>query len=89
MIDVDKLKKQTRKNWKREMRYAYKRIKEETEITIENATENSCCVEVKMDWRFATWLVMKKLESKGFKCEIREGHLFSRIFPNDTLVIEW
>ena len=45
-MNLEKLRKQTKKNWKREMRSEYKRIMWETEITINSAINNWCTVEV-------------------------------------------
>ena len=49
----------------------------ETEITINSAINNWCTVEVRPESHFAAWLVAKKLESKGFKCDLYKAIPFS------------
>lgn len=82
-------RRRSRKNWKREVRSKYKRIKCIAELEIENATKDNCYIEVKPELRFVTWLVMKKLERKGFTCELEKHDEYSRFFPNDVLFINW
>ena len=89
MTEIEKLRKRTRKNWKRQMRSEYKRIMWKAEMTIENATKNYCTIEVREESRFATWLVSKKLEARGFKCSLDKAIFLSRYRPNDELNIEW
>ena len=89
MTDLEKLRKQTRKNWKRQMRSEYKRIMLKAETTIQYATQNYCTIEVREESRFATWLVSKKLEARGFKCSLDKAIFLSRYRPNDELHIEW
>ena len=92
MTEIEKAKKRTRKNWKRETRAKYNNLMYLAELEIENATSNWCRVKRKCsngDY-FALWLVKKKLEAKGFKCRLREGEFtFSGIFYYDELTIEW
>ena len=88
MAEIEKAKKRTRKNWKRETRKKYKQFKHFAELEIENATSNWC--RVKRDCGnndyFALWLVKKKLEAKGFKCRLERGSFtFSGIFYYDEL----
>ena len=42
---------------------------------IKNATSNYCVIERNCEFHeyFALWLVAKKLEAKGFKCELEKG----------------
>jgi len=65
---LEKLRKQTRKNYKKWIRRKYKLLKDSTELAIENARERRCSVEFKEEYRFITWLIKKKLERKGFEC---------------------
>lgn len=92
MTDLEKLRKRTRKNWKRETRRKYKYLKYLAELEIENATSNCCIVKRSRgngDY-FALWLVKKKLEAKGFECELEKGTFtFSGIFYYDKLYIKW
>ena len=91
MTDLEKLRKRTRKNWKRETRTKYRYLMDFAKQEIENATRNSCYIErhrSKGDY-FALWLVAKKLEAKGFKCRLEKGTFtFSGIFYYETLYIE-
>jgi len=86
MTDLEKLRKRTRKNWKKWIRRKYRWLKDVTELTIENAHERECSVEFKIDYRFITWLIKKKLERKGFECLLLEN--FCGSF-NDVLEIKW
>lgn len=92
MTDLEKLRKQTRKNWKREQRAKYKKLKYQAELEIENASYNYCRVRSHCSncEYFAMWIVKKKLETKGFKCSLIKGEFtFSGIFYYDELIIEW
>lgn len=92
MTEIEKLRKRTRKNWKRETRAKYKHLMYLAELEIENATSNWCRLKrsCRNDDYFALWLVKKKLEAKGFKCELEKGTFtFSGIFYYDELTIEW
>ena len=92
MTEIEKARKRTRKNWKRDTRAKYKHFKYLAELAIENATSNRCRVERRSgnDDYFALWLVKKKLEAKGFKCSLERGEFtFSGIFYYDELTIEW
>lgn len=80
-MNLEKLRKQTKKNWKREMRSEYKRIMWEAEITINSAINNWCTIKVRPESHFAAWLVAKK--SKGFKCDLYKA------IPYNELQIEW
>lgn len=82
-MNLEKLRKQTKKNWKREMRSEYKRIMWEAEITINSAINNWCAIKVRPESHFAAWLIAKKLESKGFKCDLYKA------IPYNELQIEW
>ena len=42
MIEIEKARKRTRKNWKRETRAKYRQFKHFVELEIENATSNLC-----------------------------------------------
>lgn len=89
MIKIEKLKKQVRKNKKYKIRSDYRRIKWLVEEKISAATENCTYIEIKPEFRLATFIVMKKLERSGFKCELKKGDLVSTIFHNDRLFIDW
>ena len=88
MITPEEAKKISRKNRKREYRRLYKLIKGKAEAAIFSSTENDCYIEVKQELRFLTWLVMKKLERKGYVCELKR-YTWSPLFPNDVLTISW
>ena len=92
MTYLEKLRKRTRKNWKRETRTKYNYLMGIVKSEIENATSNSCYIKrhcSKGDY-FALWLVAKKLEAKGFNCELEEGIITSTgMLYYDTLYIEW
>ena len=82
-MNLEKLRKQTKKNWKREMWSEYKRIMWKTKITINSAINNWYTIKVRPESHFAAWLVAKKLESKGFKCDLYKA------IPYNELCIEW
>lgn len=92
MKDLEKLRKRTRKNWKRETRAKYRYLMDFAKQEIENATYNNCYIKrhcSKGDY-FALWLVKKKLERKGFKCSLEKGvFTFSGVFYYDRLYIKW
>lgn len=82
-MNLEKLRKRTKKNWKREIRSEYKHIMWKTKITINFAINNWCTVDIRPESHFAAWLVAKKLESKGFKCDLYKA------IPYNELHIEW
>ena len=91
-IRIEKLRERTRKNWKRETRSKFWFLMDVAKHKIKNATSNYCVIErsCKLHDYFALWLVSKKLEAKGFKCELERGKFtFSGIFYYDKLTIEW
>jgi hypothetical protein len=92
MTEVEKSRKRTRKNWKRDTRAKYRYLMYLAKLEIKNATTNHCYIErqrSKNDY-FALWLVAKKLEAKGFKCELRKGEwTLSELFYYDKLTIDW
>ena len=92
MIEIEKVRKRTRKNWKRETKRKYKYLMYLAKQQINNATKNYCYIKrhYSREEYFALWLVAKKLEAKGFKCELSKGtDPVSSIFCWDTLDIEW
>lgn len=91
MTEVEKARKRSRKNWKRETRAKYRYLMSLAKQQIKNATDNYCYVKrnCSRNEYFALWLVAKKLEAKGFKCELEKGNPFSNIFYYDDLTIEW
>ena len=92
MTDLEKLRKYARKNWKRETREKFWFLMDVAKDKIKNATGNYCVIErgCGFDDYFALWLVSKKLEAKGFKCELEKGKFtFSGMFYYDKLSISW
>lgn len=91
MTEIEKLRKRTRKNWKRETRVKYRYLMNLAKQQIKNATDNYCYVKrnYSRNEYFTLWLVAKKLEAKGFKRELEKGNPFSNIFHCDSLTIKW
>lgn len=92
MTEVERIRKRTRKNWKREIRTKYRYLMSLAKSKIKNATTNHCYIErhSSKNEYFALWIVAKKLEAKGFKCELEEGKWsLSEIFYYDKLTIDW
>ena len=92
MTEIEKLRKRTRKNWKRETRAKYKHLMSLAKSEIKYATCSYCYIKrlCSKGEYFALWIVKKKLEAKGFKCRLEEGvWTFSGTFYYDTLTIEW
>ena len=88
MTDLEKLRKRTKKNWKRETRKKYRYLMDIAKLEIENATKNHCSIKSHCSKGnyFALWLVAKKLEAKGFNCELEKGEFtFSGAFYYDRL----
>lgn len=52
-MNLEKLRKQTKKNWKREMRSEYKHIMWEAKYTISYAVHNWCIVDIRPENYFA------------------------------------
>ena len=91
-LEIEKLRKRTRKNWKRETREKFYFLMDVAKHKIKNATSNYCEIErsCKLNDYFALWLVSKKLETKGFNCKLEAGTFtFSGIFYYDKLTIKW
>ena len=86
MITAEQARKRIRKNYKHKVRAVYKKIKREVELKInETSTINNCYVEVDGPLRLAGFILMKKLERKGFRCELRKrAYAFT-----DLLLIDW
>lgn len=77
MKEAEKARKRTRKNYKKEVRTRYRHLMRLAKYNIKNATTN-CCVMKRCHANyevFALWLVTKKLEAKGFKCELDYSEL--------------
>lgn len=89
MTEIEKQKKRARKNKKYKVRVAYRKIKRLVEYELLNATENCVYIETDIEARLATFIVMKKLESRGYKCRLKKGDWISTIFHNDRLFIDW
>lgn len=90
MTEIEKLKKQVRKNKKYKIRSNYRRIKWLVKTKISEATENSVYIEINPELRLSTFIVMKKLERSGFKCKLKKGDWVSTImYHSDILFIEW
>lgn len=79
---IEKLRKRTRKNWKRETRKKFRFLMHVAKQKIKNATSNYCEIVRSFELKdyFALWLVSKKLEAKGFKCNLVHW---------DMLFIKW
>ena len=89
MTEIEKIRKRTRENWKNKMRNGYKKFMNAIKLEISYATENSITYVADSEYRFATWLVMKKLERKGYKCDLKKGDWINSIFADDRLYINW
>lgn len=89
MTEIEKQKKRVRKNKKYKIRSDYRKIKWLVENEILNATENYAYIETNIESRLATFIVMKKLERRGYKCRLKKGDWVSTIFHNDRLFIDW
>lgn len=72
MTNAEKARKRTRKNYKKEVRARYRHLMRLAKYNIKNATTNRCVMKrCRANYEvFALWLVTKKLEAKGFKCEL-------------------
>lgn len=77
MTEAEKARKRTRKNYKKEVRARYRYLMRLAKYNIKNATENCCFIKrCHANYEFfALWLVAKKLEAKGFKCELDYNEL--------------
>ena len=92
MTEVEKSRKCTRKNRKKEIKTKFRHLMRLAKSEIKNATDNYCYVRRHYfrDEYFALWIVAKKLEAKGFKCELEKGrNPFSNIYCYDELTIYW
>lgn len=88
MRETEKARKQVRKNRKRKVRSAYREIKKLAKVKISKAAGNFAHIKVDPEFRLATFIVMKKLERKGFKCELKTGDYVKDIFLNDRLIVD-
>ena len=81
-MKIKKLRKRTRRNWKRETRKKFRFLMHVAKQKIKNATNNYCEITRSdlLNEYFALWLVSKKLEAKGFKCSLVHW---------DMLFIKW
>ena len=72
MTDAEKARKRTRKNYKKEVRARYRHLMRFAKYNIKNATVNHCVMKRRRAEyeTFALWIIAKKLEAKGFKCEL-------------------
>lgn len=92
MASMEKLRKRTRNNWKREQKAKYRFLMSCAKRDIKNATSKYCLLKQPCENHdyFALWLVAKKLAAKGFSCTLKRGTFtFSRIFYYDELSISW
>lgn len=72
MTDAEKARKRTKENFKKEVRARYRHLMRLAKYNIKNATHNHCVMKRRRAnyEAFALWIVAKKLEAKGFKCEL-------------------
>lgn len=91
MTEIEKVRKRTRKNWKQKTKAIYRFLMKLAKQQIKNATDNYCYVKRNSSRNeyFALWLVAKKLEARGFTCDLEKGNPFSNIFYYDVLKITW
>lgn len=77
MTEAEKARKRTRKNYKKEVRARYRHLMRLAKYNIKNATANHCIMKRRhANYEvFALWLVAKKLEANGFKCEMDYSEL--------------
>lgn len=82
----DKEKKRLHKQRKRRIKELYRLINEKAYNEINNSLNKECGFYIKTEYQFITWLVMKKLERKGYKCKLEKQWLNDF---NDYLYIRW
>lgn len=72
MTEAEKARKRTKQNYKKEVRTRYRQLMSLAKHNIKNATENCCYMKRRGSdiERLASWIVAKKLEAVGFKCEL-------------------
>ncbi len=86
-MTAEQKRKRMKKDRKAELRREYKHIMYLADESIFAESFKSWC-DVKIDkkYRFATWLAMKKLERKGYKCLIIKNFAGTL---EDCLEIRW
>lgn len=95
--DASDQKKRVRKNLKRRVRENYKRIKNRIRFEFANTTTNDIFLEFdpsefdvhSYEYELAIFIARRKLESQGYKVELRKGQVGSYLFRSDRLFISW
>ena len=62
--------KRVRKNRKREIRSDYRQLRSEVEHKLATAVDSPITVRVTSEYRLVTFILMKKLERKGYRCTL-------------------
>lgn len=88
-MNLEKLRKRTKKNWKREMWSEYRHVMQKAKWSIDRAINTWCYVRVKPENHFIAWLVARKLKAEGFKCNVSRPILISNYKPYNTIYINW
>jgi hypothetical protein len=86
---LDKLRRRTRKNYKRFVRKHFVKYMYKVLSLMPFSVQNSCCISAPQEHRFVLWLVAKKLERKGFQYKIIKGVTFLGLKDKDGLIIKW
>lgn len=64
-----------RRNWKRKLRSVYKEISLEVSCKLATTVDDCIDVRVSTEYRLATFILMKKLESKGYRCTLERNRI--------------
>lgn len=86
---TDKLRKKLRKQYKKLIKEKYRNILKLAFCKIKNSTSRECFILIDADYRFATWLVKRKLEKLGFICDLRKSFYAVFDIDKDRLKIKW
>lgn len=86
---LDKLRKRTRKNYKRFVRKNFIKYMFKALSLIPFSVQNCCCISAPQEHRFILWLVAKKIEKQGFQCKSTKGISILELKKNDELLIKW
>ena len=75
MLEKEIQMKRVRKNWKRKVRSVYQEVRAEVKCKLATSVDYSIDVKVSSDYRLATFILMKKLEGKGYRCTLERNRI--------------
>lgn len=75
MLEKEIQMKRMKKRWKRKIRSVYREIRSEVECKLATTIDDYIDIKVNPEYRLAIYILMKKLERKGYRCILELGKI--------------